>query len=340
MPRFGGKPCEALPEKRRCEYEYPADGSNRKTRPETDYAFVQVFSPPKFETVTERITTREASERLEIVPAEFEWVEKLVEVKEASTQWVEVPAEYEWVEVSVVVQPGFTSWELTDTITTSPDAKTTKHYELVVHPPIVKTVRSQVLVKPASQEAIEIPAEFETIRIQRIVKPASSRRIEIPAQFETIEKQVLVDEGGLEWKCTSGATDQQIYRAILDDLKARGAKLSASRFAAIIDFAKQPISAPQETIDETDFQRLAIALAGTREMSEIQFTSVPTAGAEVRYKDTFTNELGTAEGFTNEARATVRVGVYEIWAERDRKPTSRVERRIIIKKHQPVIVNE
>ena len=163
--------------------------------------YAKVFYPPKFDTVTERICTQEASERLEVIPAKYEWRERQIEVKAAETRLETVPAQYEWKEQTVMVDSGHTSWEremgpcTTDTKHTVKDV-----FCLVNHPPQYKTVRTQCLVSPASVREVTVPAEFQTIREQVCVTPPQTRRIPIPAVEEEIEKVVKVADGGIRWE--------------------------------------------------------------------------------------------------------------------------------------------
>ena len=55
--------------------------------------------------VTEEVVKRDASERMEIIPAKYEWVRERVLVKEASERLEIVPATYEKVEERVMVTP-------------------------------------------------------------------------------------------------------------------------------------------------------------------------------------------------------------------------------------------
>lgn len=159
--------------------------------------YARAFVPAKFETMTEQVVVREASERIEIVPAQYEWVEEKVMVKDASTQLEEVPAEFEWREDIVEVEQGHTGWVLTKGCIGQPARDV---FCLLTRPPVTKTVRTQCLVKPASVREVAIPAQYETIRREKLVSGATTRKICTPAEFETIEKSVKVAEATTEWQ--------------------------------------------------------------------------------------------------------------------------------------------
>src|SRR5262245_9199559 len=76
-----------------CDYPV-AFTSDMPRNPVPGECYAKVFIAPRTKTVRERVCIREASERLEVVPAEYEWVEERVCVKEASTRLEIVPAEY------------------------------------------------------------------------------------------------------------------------------------------------------------------------------------------------------------------------------------------------------
>ena len=53
--------------------------------------YARVLVPPVFETTSERMLVKDASESISIIPAKYEWVEEQVVVKEASEKLVVVP---------------------------------------------------------------------------------------------------------------------------------------------------------------------------------------------------------------------------------------------------------
>jgi hypothetical protein len=164
--------------------------------------YAKVFVPPKFETLSERVCVREASERLEIIPAQYEWVEERVMVKDATTELIEEPAEFETQERLVEVERGHTSWELntSDRCRTENGERVRDVFCLVNHPPVQKTVRTERLVKPARVTQVTTPAEYEMVRRQKLVCAATTKKIAIPAEYEEIQKTVQVAAGHMEWQ--------------------------------------------------------------------------------------------------------------------------------------------
>lgn len=164
--------------------------------------YALTVTAPLFETVSERVCVKEATERIEIVPAQYEWVDEKVVVKEASTQFVEVPAQFEMQEKTVAVTPGHTGWvKESSARCVSENAKPQRDiFCLVSSPPTHKTVRTQCMVKAASVEKITIPAEYETVRRQKLICPATTRKITIPAEYEEITKTIATGPGKMEWQ--------------------------------------------------------------------------------------------------------------------------------------------
>lgn len=184
--------------------------------------YARVMTPAKFETVSERVQTREASETIKTIPAQYKWVEKrmldqaastkLVVVpatyktvtervlaKPASKRYESVPAEYTTKTVTVVDVPEHTAWKrgqslVPGAIDTKVDATTGDIMCLVTIPATHKTITKRVLVSPATVKEIEIPAEYETVTKRVVATPATTREVEIPATYKTIRVKELVTD--------------------------------------------------------------------------------------------------------------------------------------------------
>lgn len=142
---------------------------------------------------------KDASERIEIVPAKYEWVEEKVMVKDASQRVVQVPASYETVTEKVLVSPATTEWKKGRGLVERMDNTTGEIMCLVEVPAKYKTVSRRVLKTPASVNTIEIPAEFATQKVRKLVEPATEMRKEIPAEYETVSRRVKVGEESVAW---------------------------------------------------------------------------------------------------------------------------------------------
>lgn len=162
--------------------------------------WAKVFEPPQFRTETERVCIREASERLEIIPAEYEWVEERVCVKEASTILEEVPARFETVQIAVQTDAGYTGWTVNKDCSPPKDQPTRDVFCLVNHPPQQETVSVTRMAEPPTVKKTVVPAEYETVKRQKLVRPATTRKVTIPAEYDTVEKRVKVSEGRMVWQ--------------------------------------------------------------------------------------------------------------------------------------------
>ena len=177
--------------------------------------YARVFVPPRFQTTTVRVLTREASERVETVPAKYEEVEEKVLIRQASKRLEEVPAEYGWAEEKVVVEEAHSVWTKGRGLIEKVDNTTGEIMCLVEVPASYKTVKKQVVVKPASVREIEIPAEYQTVRVTKMVSPPQEKRIPIPAEYETVSRTDKVSEGYMEWKrvlCETNLTHDMVSK--------------------------------------------------------------------------------------------------------------------------------
>lgn len=177
--------------------------------------YARVMIPATYETVSEQVLVKDASEQFEVIPAQYEWVEEQVLVKDASEQLEVVPAEYEvieeqvmvtpattrveevpavydWVEEQVLVQPAHSVWKKGTGPMQKVDNATGEIMCLVEVPAQYETVRKRVLVQAASTQTVEVPAEYRTVQRTVMKAPPSTRTITIPAEYATMKVQKLV----------------------------------------------------------------------------------------------------------------------------------------------------
>ncbi len=178
--------------------------------------FTRVFNPPTYETVSERVLvkpatekvhvtpakyewgservlTKEASYRLEVVPATYKTVTERILVKPASQQLTAVPATYETVTERVIDKPAHTGWKKGRGSVEKMNDSTGEIMCLVSVPATYKTISKRILKTPATTKTVEIPAEYKTITKKVIDREATTRRVEIPAQYQTVKVRKLVE---------------------------------------------------------------------------------------------------------------------------------------------------
>jgi len=178
--------------------------------------YAKVLVPAKYDTISEKVLKREASERVTVVPAKFEWVEERVLTKEAGETLEVIPAVYRWVEERVMVEPASTrlvaveaQYEtVSERVLDTPEQTVWKKGRgpieridnttgeilcLVVEPATFKTINRTVVKTPASSRSVDVPPVFKNIRKQVIDRPAEVRKIASPAQFTTIRVRKMVE---------------------------------------------------------------------------------------------------------------------------------------------------
>ncbi|MEZ5650408.1 MAG: peptidoglycan-binding domain-containing protein [Burkholderiaceae bacterium] len=149
--------------------------------------------PARFEKVTERVLVKPADQRFEIVPARFEWVEERVLVTPESTRLVAVPAVTRQVSEKVLVKAGYTTWKKGRGPIQKIDETTGEIMCLVEVPPVYDTVSKTVEVSPEQVREELVPAVYRTVRKQVMVSAAESRPVEIPAEYKSVEVERLAE---------------------------------------------------------------------------------------------------------------------------------------------------
>ena len=172
--------------------------------------YTRVFIPAEYETVTEDVLKKEATEKVETTPPEFEWVEEQVLVKEESEQIevipavfktvteqvmvkpeseeiVAVPAEYETTEEQVLVRQAYTTWKEGRGPIEKVDTTTGEIMCLIEVPAEYKTVQKQILKSPPTTKVVKKPAEYETVEKQVVEFPAQTKVTKVPAEYTTVK---------------------------------------------------------------------------------------------------------------------------------------------------------
>ncbi len=178
--------------------------------------YAKVIIPAKFETTTEKVLAKEASERLQIVPAQYGTATERVLVKEASTRLSVIPATYSKTNEKVLVRDAEVMWHtsLKNTIPVSAEilaaAKTGgadidamevgSCYREYFTPATYNTSSQTYVSKEASASLKVIPATYEYAEERVLVKEASQRIIKVPATYGTDSEKVMVEPEKTMWK--------------------------------------------------------------------------------------------------------------------------------------------
>jgi hypothetical protein len=73
--------------------------------------YARVWEDPVYGTETERVLAKQASERIDIIPAQYTLAEEQVLVREAYQREEVIPAVYETVSEKILVKPATTGWK-------------------------------------------------------------------------------------------------------------------------------------------------------------------------------------------------------------------------------------
>ncbi len=168
------------------------------TTPNTCYK--EYVTLGKYKTVTEDKVVKEATEKIEIIPAKYEWVEKKVEIKPASKKTIEIPAVYETKEEKILVEAEKQVWKKGSNPAQKINGATGEIMCLVTIPAKYKTIKKSVLKSPATTKVVEIPAKYKTIKVKKLVSEAKVNKIKVPAVIKKITKTVLESEPVFTWK--------------------------------------------------------------------------------------------------------------------------------------------
>lgn len=186
--------------------------------PQAGHCYARVLLPSQYETGSETVLAKAASERIDVTPAQYQYVEESVVVQEASTKLEvipgsyktvtesiliepektvikEVPAVFENVSEQILVKPAYTVWKKGRGPMERLDSSTGEIMCLVEVPAEYQTVTKKIVKSPARTVEQVIPAKYDTVT-RRVVDVASTtREIVIPAKYDTVKVRELVSPG-------------------------------------------------------------------------------------------------------------------------------------------------
>ena len=186
-----------------------------EARPGECYA--RVFIPGTEKRVANKVLVKEATEKLEVVPAIYEEVEEVVEIQSESEVLEIVPAKFETRLETVIVEPereeqvvvdavyeeteekvkvreAYTTWKKGEGPIQRYDEATGEIMCLVTIPAEYKTVSKRVIKVPPRTITKVIPAVTEKVEVKVMVEPPTTRKKVIPAVSKTVMVRKLVEE--------------------------------------------------------------------------------------------------------------------------------------------------
>ncbi len=178
--------------------------------------YAKVLTPAKFETRTEKVLSKEASETLTVIPAQYGTTEQKILIKEASSRLTIVPGTFKNVTEKVLVKEAQTFWKtsLKNNIPVSAEILAAAKaggadidsmavdscYREYFTPSKYNTATETYIKKEASETLKIVPATYEYAEEKVLVKEASSRLVKVPATYENVSEKVLIEPEKTMWK--------------------------------------------------------------------------------------------------------------------------------------------
>ncbi len=178
--------------------------------------YAKALIPAKFETHTEKVLVKEASEKLEVIPAQFGTSKQKILVKEASERLTVIPATFKNITDKVQVRDEEIFWRtgLKNRIPVSPEilaaakaggapidslnaGECVREY---FQPAKYKTETETYIRKEGYDKLRIIPAKYEYVEEKVLVKEAYQKLVKVPAVYGTVTERVLVEPEKTLWK--------------------------------------------------------------------------------------------------------------------------------------------
>lgn len=187
--------------------------------------YAKVLTPAKYETQTEQVVVREASETIKVIPASYRWEEQRVLTSEASSQLKVIPASYGTEKVTYEISPASTYWvsgSRASNVPANPSmlrvaslgganidgARPGQCFHEHASAAKYKTVTERVLVSEASEQIKLIDAKYEWVEQRVMVSPETRKLVEVPAKYETVKDRILVENAKTVWKRGNGSIEK------------------------------------------------------------------------------------------------------------------------------------
>ena len=183
--------------------------------------YARVWVEPTYLTRTEQVLAREASTKINVIPAQYGTESKSVLVSAASSRLETIPAVYGTEQETIKVLEGSRKWRIAANSKAAPASKALlataaahgidldsakvgmcfhEHYT----PTTFKTVTEQVVKKAATETVSIVPAQYKTVEKQVLVREASTQLKTIPAVYGTESEQVIDKPAHTIWKKGTG----------------------------------------------------------------------------------------------------------------------------------------
>jgi hypothetical protein len=149
--------------------------------------------PAKLETIEEQVLVKEETEVLEVIPPTFKTIEERVMVRPETEEIVATPAEYEDVEEQILIKPAYVTWKKGRGPIEKADATTGEIMCLVEVPAEYKAVTKRVVKAPPQTKVVKKPAEYVMVKRQVVDRPAQTKAVKVPAEYKTVKVLKVVE---------------------------------------------------------------------------------------------------------------------------------------------------
>ena len=203
---------------------HPAGDMALPANAQAGKCYARVFEDPKYRTETEEVLKRQASERIELIPAQTEMVEQQVLVRAAYEREEIIPAQFDTVTEQILVKPATTRWKKGRGLVEKVNNFTGEIMCLEEVPAEYRTVTKQVVTVPATKKLVQVPAEYKTVMVNKVIAPAKEKRIPIPAEYQTVSKTIKESEGKMVWQevlCETNAPELAKAQPAITEIHAQ-----------------------------------------------------------------------------------------------------------------------
>lgn len=180
--------------------------------------------PERYETLTKTVLDQAATTKTVSVPAEYQTVQVQRLVKPSEEIRESVPAQFETITKRVKTQEPQFFWLAKDADVEDTATPTGRVVCLDAQPAQFTSIERIEISEPAVTVTQEVPAEFQSVAAQLLITPATERRIIIPARTRTVTSREQVAPGKLEWRQVLCETDMtpEIISSIQRALQREG----------------------------------------------------------------------------------------------------------------------
>jgi hypothetical protein len=204
--------------------------------------------PAKYETVSEQVLVKEATTQLVTVPATYKMITEQIMIKPAHKQLKRIPAQYETITESVLDKPAHTVWKRgagfrSSALETRIDNGTGEVMCLVEVPASYKTITKTILKSPERVIEEELPAQYKTVTKRVVDQEATTRTVDVPAQYKTVQvKRLVTPEKQLRSEVPAA------YRTVTSREKVTEEKMQWSQVLCEDNMSTQTVADLQELL--------------------------------------------------------------------------------------------